>query len=189
MDRTSVMMTTLRQIAVALALVFISAVLAEVPPMPVIVTWIQEREWHLLLATGGIGVIGFTLMMGGILQLLMDQDHSLGRSDVEDVERSVRLAARPVTWRASSYRVYGSSAGRQGSERFTLGELKRAWRSGAIRHDSVWKRRFVTMTGAFLFAAGLLGGFVVLGPAWVKVLVGGAMLYATGMISRGFWRA
>ncbi|MGH7207003.1 MAG: hypothetical protein ACREI2_12435 [Nitrospiraceae bacterium] len=89
-------MKKLLHIAGGLALVFVAAVLAELPPMPAVAAWIQQREWSLMLATGSVSVLGFTLMMGGILKLLMDQDESLSHADVEDVECSVRMAARPV---------------------------------------------------------------------------------------------
>jgi hypothetical protein len=182
-------MKKLLQIAIGLAVVFVAAVLAELPPMPAIAAWIQEREWPLMLATGSVGVIGFTLMIGGILKLLMDKDESLSHADVEDVERSVRMAARPVTWRASSYRVWGRTGGQQGSEQFSFRALKQALKSGAVWHDSVWKRRFITSVGALMFTVGLLGSFVVMGPPWVKVLLGSLLLYAMGMISWGLWKA
>jgi hypothetical protein len=182
-------MRKILNIAGGLALVLVAAVLAELPPMPAVVVWIQQHEWQLMLATGSLGVVGFTLMMGGILKLLMDQDTSLSHADVEDVERSVRMAARPATWRASSYRLWGRAAGQQGSEQFSFRELKQAWKSGAVRHDRVWKRRFITSAGALMLAMGLFGTFVVLGPGWVKVLLGGALLYAMCMISWGLWKA
>ncbi|MGQ0809988.1 MAG: hypothetical protein ACT4OO_02030 [Nitrospiraceae bacterium] len=182
-------MKKLLQILGGMALVFVAALLAELPPMPAAVAWIQAREWTLILATGSLGVIGFTLMMGGILKLLMDRDESLNHADVEDVERSVRMAARPVTWRASSYRLWGRGGGQQGSEQFTFGELKQAWKSGMVWRDSVWKRRLITTVGALMMAAGLLGTFVVLGPGWVKVLLGGMLLYTMGMITWGLWKA
>jgi hypothetical protein len=176
-------------IIVALALVFIAAVLAELPPMQAIGGWIQEREWPLLLLTGSVGTIGFTLMMGGILKLLMDQDETLSHTEVEDVERSVRMAARPGTWRASSYRVWGRAKGRRGSEQFTFAELKQAWRSGAVWHESVWRRRLVTSIGALMMTFGLLGSFLVMGPLWMKVLMVTLLLYILTRLAIGLWRA
>jgi len=38
-----------------------------------------------------------------------------------------------------------------------------------------------------MFMIGLLGSFIVLGPGWVKVLLGGALLYALGRIGWGLW--
>jgi hypothetical protein len=182
-------MKKLLQITIGLAVVFVAAVLAELPPMQAVVAWIQEREWPLMIATGSVGVLGFTLMMGGILKLLMDRDESLSHADVEDVERSVRMAARPVTWRASSYKILGQAAGRGGSESFRLVDLKAAWKTGAVWRDPVWKRRFITSIGALMLTVGLLGSFVVMGPPWVKVLLGGLLVCAMGMISRRLWKA
>lgn len=182
-------MNRLLHMAVLLALVFVAAVLAELPPMPALAAWIQKREWSLMIATGSVGVLGFTLMMGGILKLLMDQDESLSHADVEDVERSVRMAARPVAWRASSYRILGKAAGRQGAESFKLQELKAAWKSGAVWHIPVWRRRLITTIGALMLFIGLFGLIVVVGPASLKVLFGGALLYALVRLTWGFWQA
>lgn len=59
----------------------------------------------------------------------------------------------------------------------------------AVWHDSVWKRRVVTSVGALMMAVGLLGAFAVIGPPWLKVLMGGAWLYAMSMIAWGLWKA
>jgi hypothetical protein len=182
-------MKKLMQIPLALALVFMAALIAELPPMKGLWAWIHAREWPLILATGGIGVVGFMLMMGGIMKLLMDQDESLSHAEVDDVERSVLMPARPVTWRACSYRVSGRADGRQGSERFTFSELKHAWKSGAVWRVSVWRRRFVTSIGAMMMVVGLLGSFFVMGPPWMKVLMGSLLLYMLSRISWGYWRA
>lgn len=182
-------MRTLLNVAGGLALVFVAAVLAELPPVQAAVAWIEAREWPLIIATGSVGVLGFTLMMGGILKLLMDQDKTLSHADVEDVERSVRMAARPVSWRASSYRVWGSTGGRGGSDQFSFGQLKQAWKSGAVWHDAIWKRRAITAIGALMLTIGLFGSFVVMGPPWIKVLMGGLLLYAMTRISWGLWKA
>lgn len=182
-------MKTLLNIVSGLALVFVAAILAELPSMPALSAWIQQREWPLLMATGSLGVIGFTLMMGGILKLLMDRDESLSHDEVENVERSVRMAARPVTWRASSYRVWGRTAARQGSERFSFRELKQAWKSGAVWHEALWKRRFITSIGALMLTVGLFGSFVVMGPPWIKVLMSGLLLYTLSRITWGLWKA
>jgi len=182
-------MKTFWNVVVGLALVFVAAIMAELPPSRDVIAWIHEHEWPLLWTTGSLGVIGFTLMMGGILKLLMDQDQSLDHAGAEDVERSVRMAARPVAWRAASYRVLGRAAGRQGSEQFRLGELKAAWRAGAVWRDRVWTRRFVTTLGALMFMSGLLGTFIALGPAWIKVFLGAVLLYALARIGWGLWQA
>ena len=182
-------MKRLLWIAAWAAIILVAIVLAELPPLAALAAWIDARETDLLLAVGGVCVLGLTVFMGGILKLLMDREEPLGHVEAEDVARSVRVAAEPVTWRASSYRVYGYAAGRQGSDSFALGEFKSAWRSGALRHDPVWRRRAVTVMGALLLTIGVCGVLVVVGPPWIKVLIGGALLYALGRLSWAMWRA
>ena len=181
-------MWQLRDIAVLIGLLLAAIVLAELPPFVAAAAWIDAREWSLLIALGVILLLGFLLFFGGILKLLMDRGEPLSHADVEDVERSVRMAAQPVAWRASSYRVIGSAAGRQGAESFNLRELKGACRSGAVWRDPEWRRRAITVVGALLLVIGIFGGGVVVGPPWLKVLFGGALGYAFGRLGWGFVR-
>ncbi len=179
----------LATIAVALVLVFVTAVLAELPPVKDLVGLITRHQGGLLVTVVAILSLGFLVFMGGILSLLMAQGEPMGRADVEDHERSVRLESRPAAWRVSSYRFRGKSAGRQGSDAFTFGELKDAWRRGLVWRDPTWRRRLVIVAGGLSMAFGLLGLFVVIGPPWLKVLVGAVMLYALARITWGFWKA
>ena len=43
------------------------------------------------------------------------------------------------------------------------------------------------IVGALLSTIGILGVFVVVGPPWLKVLMGGALLYSLGRLALG-WR-
>jgi hypothetical protein len=181
-------MRQLRDIAVLIGLLLLAIVLAELPPFAAAAAWIDARERSLLIAMGAILLLGFLLFFGGLIKLLMDRGEPLSHEDVEDVERSVRMAAQPVAWRASSYRVIGSTAGRQGEESFNLRELKAAWRSGAVWRDPEWRRRAITVVGALLLVIGIFGGGVVVGPPWLKVLLGGALGYAFGRLGWGALR-
>ena len=162
-------------------------VLAEVPPLPALAVWIDAHQSRLLIGVGVALLLGFVLFFGGILKLLMDRGQTLSHAQVEDVERSVHLAARPVAWRASRYRIFGAAAGRGGEETFALRELKVAWRSGEVWRDAEWRRRLATVVGALLSIIGICGGIVVIGPPWLKVLLGGALVYAFGRLAIG-WR-
>jgi hypothetical protein len=162
-------------------------VLAEVPPLPALAAWIDAHHAQLFLAVGIALLLGFVLFFGGIVALLVSHGETLSHAQVEDVERSVHLAARPVAWRASKYRVFGAAAGRGGSETFGLRELKAAWGRGDVWRDAEWRRRFATVVGALLSIIGILGVFVVVGPPWLKVLMGGALLYSLGRLALG-WR-
>ncbi len=178
----------LRDTAVMIGLLLAAIVLAEAPPFAAAAAWVDAHERPLLIAIGAIVLLGFALFFAGIFKLLIDRGEPLSHADVEDAERSVRMAAQPVAWRASSYRVIGSAAGRQGAESFNLGELKAALRSGAAWRDPDWRRRAVTVAGALLLVIGIFGGGVVIGPPWLKVLLAGALGYAFARLGWGFLR-
>jgi hypothetical protein len=181
-------MESIKMLLMAFAAIFIGAVVSAIPPLPQWFAHVDANQTPWLVTAGGTAVLGFVLMMGGIIDMLMAQDQRLGHSEAEDVERSVRLAARPVAWRATSYRVWGRAAGREGSEEFSLRAMKQAWRSGDWCRMTVWRRRYVIACGALLMT---IGGFTLaftLTPPPVKVLTGGAALYVVFMIGRGLWR-
>jgi len=182
-------MQWIKMLGLAFAAIFVGAVISEIPPFPGWFEMVDTNQTPWLVATGSAAVLGFALMMGGILDLIMAQDRTLSHEEAEDVERSVRLAAQPVAWRATSYRVWGRATGREGSDEFTLAAMKQAWRSGAWCRQTVWRRRFITATGAALLAIGIFGIAFTLGPPPIKVIVSAAMLFACAMLARGLWRA
>jgi hypothetical protein len=182
------MMQWIKMLAFAFAAIFAGAIISEIPPFPEWFAMVDAHQTPWLVTTGGFAVLGFVLMMGGILDLIMAQDRTLSHKDAEDVERSVRLAAQPVAWRATSYRVFGHATGREGSDTFTFREMKRAWQSGAWCRETVWRRRFITATGAALLAIGLFGIAFTLGHPPIKAIVGAALAYACVMLAHGFWR-
>ena len=179
----------IKMLVLAFAAIFIGAVISAIPPFPGWFEMVDANQTPWLLITSSAAVLGFVLMMGGILDLIMAQDRTLTHEGAEDVERSVRMAAWPVAWRATSYRVWGRATGREGSDEFTFREMKQAWRSGTWYRETVWRRRFITATGAALLAISLFGIAFTLGPPPIKAIVGAAMLYACAMLARGFWQA
>ena len=182
-------MESIKMLLMAFAAIFIGAVVSAIPPFPGWFAMVDANQTPWLIATGSAAVLGFVLMMGGILDVLMTQDKTLGHTEAEDVERSARLAARPVAWRTTSYRVWGRATGREDSEEFSLRAMKQAWRSGAWFRTTVWRQRYVIAFGALLMT---LGGFSLaftLTPPPIKVLTGGAVLFVIFMLCRGLWRA
>jgi hypothetical protein len=71
----------------------------------------------------------------------------------------------------------------------TFAEVKAAFRARAWQLDGTWRRFFAMMLGALLLALALFGTAVVLGPAPVKLLFAGAMLYAALRLAWGLARA
>jgi hypothetical protein len=67
--------------------------------------------------------------------------------------------------------------------------MKQAWRSGAVLRESVWKRRLITSIGALMLTVGLFGSFLIVGPPWMKILMGSLLLYVLSRLSWGLWRA
>lgn len=67
--------------------------------------------------------------------------------------------------------------------------MKEAWRTGALWRDSRWRRRFCATAGGLMMVFGGFGVFFVIGPASIKLLVGGATLYALVRLTWGLWQA
>ena len=174
---------------VGIALAFVCAVLAELPPIEGLVELVDRHRSTLLVPVVGVLSLGFLLFMGGVLALLFEQGEPMTHSDVENQARSVRFGRRPAAWRASTYRLRGKGAGVAGEDRFTFAELKHALRSGLVRRDPVWRRRLVVVIGGLSTSLGLMGVFVVIGPPWVKVLFAAASIFALFSFLRGFLRA
>jgi len=169
--------------------VLAAVVLSELPPVSALAGWIESCETAFLLTGGALFALGLALFIGATIKLAMDHGRALEHAAVEEAERSMRIAARPVTARASFYRVLGHAAGRGASESFGLRDLKSAWRTGAVRRNPEWRRRSLTVVGALLLMTGACLVPVAVGPAWVKVLVGGALAYALGRTASSFWRS
>jgi hypothetical protein len=178
-----------KMVVMALAAIFIGAVVSVIPPLP---GWFEavdahRNEW--LIFTVAAAGIGFLVMMSGILWLVFTKGTRLSHEEAEDVERSVRMAAEPVTWRATSYKVVGTATGQAAEDEFTFRQMKEAWKRGAWWSEPVWRRRYLTAIGAALMAIGVFGVGFTLGPPPIKVLTGGALLYALTRTTWGFWRA
>lgn len=155
------------------------------PPIARFFAWVDANHTAWLIASGIVALLGLAVMLGGILDLVMEQDRKLSHEQAEDVERSVRMVAQPATWRAASYKVRGQAAGYAGGESFTLPELMRACRSGAWRRDRVWRRRILIAAGSASMAGGVLGAAFAFAPAPVKAVIACAFLFVAAMLLRG----
>ncbi|MDQ4078726.1 MAG: hypothetical protein M3220_21100 [Chloroflexota bacterium] len=95
----------------------------------------------------------------------------------------------PNVSHTSTYRHWGRTIVGQAHDEFSFQEMKAAWRTGAWREETCWRRRFITTLGGLLALFGLFSILFVLGGAWLKLLVGGAMLYAFVRLGWSLWRA
>jgi hypothetical protein len=129
-------------------LIVMAAVLGELPVMKDLHRFTERHQTWLVVVVGGAAFIGFVLFMGSVLYRLFGDAGASGRRS-------------------------GSSG-----ERFSIREARDAWRRGAWRTSPRWRSNFLVMAGAFLLAFGLFGIFVVVGPPFIKILCGAAILYA-----------
>jgi len=67
--------------------------------------------------------------------------------------------------------------------------VKQAWRLRSWRYARKWRILFFMMGGAFLLSVGLFGLICVIAPPGIKLLFGGALLYALVRIGWGFAQA
>jgi hypothetical protein len=95
-------MRRIATVAGVIALLLVAIVLGGLPPVARLAAWIEARKWPLLAGAAVLLALGLVLFLGGIIKLLMDRGTPLSHDEVEDVERSVRVAARPVFARAAS---------------------------------------------------------------------------------------
>jgi len=184
------MMGWIKTLIAAFVAIVLGTVVSTIPPFPGWFASVEANQTYWLITTAGIAFLGFTLMMGGIIALIMSRGEPLGHEGAEDVSRSVRMAPlQPAVTRSTAYRVWGDAEGRAANDRFSFREMKEAWRGGAWRKNSTWRRRFITAGGALLMTIGLCGVAFSYAPAPIKVIVAAALLYAVTMIVRGFRRA
>lgn len=81
------------------------------------------------------------------------------------------------------------AVGSQAEDRFSIAEVKTAWRAQTWEVSSLWRRRFVFMIGAALLATGLFATLFVFTPAGIQLLLGGAWVYAAVRTVNAFVRA
>jgi hypothetical protein len=129
--------------------------------------------------------------MGGIhYRIFSGAGKPMSHADLEDHLRRTRITAgRSYLARASTYRFKGASIGASFQDEFSVKEAKQAWKQRAWRISVRWRANFIVMAGVLLFTTGLCAFFVVVGTNGVKLLVGGALLYAMVRTIAAFARA
>jgi hypothetical protein len=86
--------------------------------------------------------------------------------------------AAPYVARWSRYRIFGKAEGRQSSEQLPLRDFKLAWQSGAWRHDTIWKERFVLIGGRLMMVFAGLAAVAVAAPIAFSLLCAAFLIYA-----------
>jgi hypothetical protein len=100
-----------------------------------------------------------------------------------------RLALGIGQTKTEDYGRLGKRKTASGEVEISFSEFKDAWRRGLWIRDARWRTVYMMALGAICAAYGLFGLFIVQGPLAVRILCGGALLYATARTVAGFWRA
>jgi hypothetical protein len=167
------------KLAVMLAAAFAVIVLGEIViPITGLDRFIARYEAALTAAAIGMMAAGFVLFMGGILYRIFSGGEPMTHAEVEEQARRVAFEHRPAFARRSTYRLKGRSAGSSFYDQFSIKEAKEAWKQRAWRSSLRWRGNFIIMGGAVFLALGLFGIFVVIGTNGIKLLLGGAIVYA-----------
>lgn len=165
-----------------IAVLVVAAVLGETPPMRALDAAIAAHRTPLVVGTAAVLVVGFILFMGSVLDLMISSGDPL-QPGAAETGRSRRFRRGAVT------RFRGTSAGTQAHDAFTLAALKDAWRSGAWLRQPVWRRRTIVTAGGLMTGFGIFALLFVIGPPYVRIIVGAALLYALVRTSWAFAHA
>jgi hypothetical protein len=59
----------------------------------------------------------------------------------------------------------------------TTGDLRQAWRRRSWRYSRKWRILFLMLLGGAILAVGMASLFILIGPAYIKVLAAGLAAY------------
>lgn len=176
-----------RNVVLALLIIAIGEAL---PQMQRLHAWVAAHQRSILLLAIPAGVIGFALFMGGVIHLILSAGAPMSRREIDDLAARHRaLAAGPALWKRYSYQTKGLAVGAQAEDRFTVAEVKAAWKVRAWEVSPRWRRIFVILTGVALFATCLFACLFALSSAGVQLLLGGVWAYAAVRTALAFLRA
>lgn len=127
-----------------------------------------------------LSVAGWGLLLGVLVVMLWRRGRTMSEGEAKRF-----MQESPVQTRVSA-RFSGIAAGREYRAEASFREIKAAVRSGEWRRDPGWWPLLAGLAAIILIVYGMFGYFIVTGPALVKVLCGGALLYATARSAWGF---
>lgn len=145
------------------------------------------RVDRLLLLTIAIAVVGLVLLIVGGVRLARARGTPMTPAEVDDLMRRGTMAQNGAGW--SAYRHVGPARGKEADMTLSFSTMKAAWRSGAWRRDRDMQTAFMMTAGGLTAIFGGFAACVVAGPMPVKIMCGGALVYAAFQIVRAVRRA
>lgn len=134
-----------------------------------------------------MAVIGGLLLVGTHFVVRVGDERPLRNQNVE--ERPGSRQRQPGFWGWFAYWFRGKTVGNEFVDEASVREIKGAWRQQAWLTNPRWRRMYLMLAGGICMVLGLFGFFFVVGPPLVKLLCGGALLFATARTVWAFWRA
>ena len=177
--------------ALTLALFLLAFGIGEaLPPLQRLHVWTLAHQKPLLWITVPIGAIGFVLFMYVAVSMVLAKGEPMSREEVDEMTRRNREQAMgPALWRRSAYRSYGLTVGSEARDSASFSEVKAAFRARAWEFSPRWRQMFLMMVGSALLFCGLFGSIFVIATAGIKLVIGGAFLYAVIRTVVAFSRA
>ena len=158
------------------------------PPLHRLHAWTQAHRQPLLAVTISLIAVGFVLLLGMAIHMVLSRGKPMSKREIDGLSAR-RLTSQPALFRRSVYRSRGTAAGGQAEDSASFAEVKAAWRARAWRVSPRWRRLFAGLIGTAFLATGLFGLFIVIAPPGIKLLCGGALLYAWVRSITAFARA
>jgi len=172
-----------RTILLILAILALTLIAELIPPLKQLTVYLNEHPRPYKTITIVTSIAGWILFAVAIGYGLWTQGRPM--SDDESLGFMEQSAGSPTIRR----RFKGRTKGREFRTEMSFREFKEAWRSGEWRYERGWLPVFLGLLAVTLIAFGMFGFFIVIGPPLVKLLCGGALLYATVRTVWAFWKA
>lgn len=156
------------------------------PPLQWLETFLAARPSLVRLLSGGamsLAVLGILLLVG--TQFLV----RVGDETVTHLGAAAQGEAASGIQSRLRQRLSGLVIGTSFQDEATFWQVKSAFRSGDWRRKPRWRRMSLMLLGAICLLFGLFGYFFFVFSAGVKLLMGGAMVYASARTLYGFWAA
>jgi hypothetical protein len=164
--------------------ILVLAVIAElIPPLKQLTVYLNTHPQPYKTITIVASIVGWILFAVTIGYGLWTQGRPM--NDDEALGFIEQSAGSPTIRR----RFRGRAKGSEFHTEVSFRDIKEAWRSGEWRYEQNWLPVFLGLLAVTLIAFGMFGFFFVIGPPLVKLLCGGALLYATVRTAWAFWKA
>ena len=163
-----------------LVVILIFAIGEYLPPLQDLDAFLREHGSLTRILT----VITFGMAMMGVLVLAGAQFLPEPRQAVGGGRAELEALSPPM-----EYEEDRQGQGRAFSGEASFAAVKEAWRLRSWRYARKWRILFAMMGGAFLLLVGLFGLICVIAPPGIKLLFGGALLYALARTAWGFAQA